>query len=148
MAAGMSTTPMKKQQATTRKSEKEISSEAKEKLEENKKIIYGKNRTTKPLKQPKQFDWLGYGLLVILIIITIVTYPDFDSLKRKVNAQHVFYYGWITAIATGGGVLPFYFFSEPDKFWMGVSNGKFDCAYMCDSTRTMEQKITHAMMQL
>jgi ZIP family zinc transporter len=34
----------------------------------------------------------------------------------------VWYYGWITAVSTGLGVIPFFFIPEPDRFWMGVSN--------------------------
>jgi hypothetical protein len=112
---------------TTRKSEKlnaEAKADARAKFEENKKIIHSRNRIQKPLKISKKFDLLGYSLLALLIVVTFVTYPDFDTLKQKVTAQHVWYFGWITAIATGAGVLPFFFFSEPDKFWMGVSNGE------------------------
>jgi ZIP family zinc transporter len=42
----------------------------------------------------------------------------------QVTCQHVWYYGWITAVATGFGAVPFVFIKEPNKFWMGVSNGK------------------------
>jgi hypothetical protein len=42
----------------------------------------------------------------------------------QVTSQHVWYFGWITAISTGVGVLPFFFFSEPEKYWVGASNGK------------------------
>mmetsp|Transcript_5602 Transcript_5602/g.7758 ORF Transcript_5602/g.7758 Transcript_5602/m.7758 type:complete len:271 (+) Transcript_5602:42-854(+) len=43
-------------------------------------------------------------------------------MTQKVTYQHVWYYGWITAVSTGVGVLPFFLISEPDKYWIGVSN--------------------------
>ena len=68
-----------------------------------------------------KIDYVGYAVLLILIVITIVTYPR-DTVSR-VTWQQVWYYGWITAVSTGLGALPFCFFSDPNKFWMGVSNG-------------------------
>jgi hypothetical protein len=43
---------------------------------------------------------------------------------------------YFAAISTGLGAIPFYFFSEPDKFWMGISNGNlyiivFMYIYLC-----------------
>ena len=68
------------------------------------------------------FDYLGVLLLAIVIFITIFLYPRWDS-ATAVTIHHVFYYGWITAISTGLGVLPCCIFSNPSKFWIGVSNG-------------------------
>ena len=34
----------------------------------------------------------------------------------------MFYYGWITAISTGAGVLPFYIVNIPSKLWLGICN--------------------------
>jgi hypothetical protein len=67
------------------------------------------------------YDYISYILLTIVILLTYFTYP---SSERKVTLQHVWYNGWITAVATGAGALPFFFLNEPNKFWMGVSNGK------------------------
>ena len=75
------------------------------------------------LKATENMDVLGISLVVILIIITVVTYPESTSWNTHVQVQHVWYYGWITAISTGFGALPFFFFTEPRKFWIGVSNG-------------------------
>ena len=71
----------------------------------------------------KGFDYLGCALLLLLILVTIFTYPDLTTKKCTIN--QVWYYGWITAVSTGLGVIPFYFVAEPNKFWMGVSNGPF-----------------------
>ena len=70
-----------------------------------------------------EIDVFGWVLLAIVIAITIFTYPSIDSWKVKVTEMHVFYYGWVTAVSTGLGAIPFLFFSQPKKFWMGVTNG-------------------------
>lgn len=75
-------------------------------------------------KKIEAFDCWGYFLLLVIIAITIFSQPNW---KEKVSIHHVWYYGWITAISTGLGSIPFYFFPEPDKFWMGVSNGASFC---------------------
>lgn len=81
------------------------------------------SKATETIKEIKSFDWKGYGLLFVIVLITVFTCPD--SFKgQKVSLHHVWYYGWITAVSTGAGVLPFFLFSEPNKFWMGVSNGE------------------------
>ena len=71
-------------------------------------------------KEVANVDYFGYFLLLVLIAVTAFSQPDWTE---KVSVHHVWYYGWITAISTGLGSIPFYFFPEPDKFWMGVSNG-------------------------
>lgn len=63
-----------------------------------------------------------YILLILLVVITIFAKPKDVWDIQKVNWNHVAYYGWITAIFTGAGVFPFYFISQPNKFWVGVSN--------------------------
>lgn len=85
-------------------------------LQQSKRILVQKIKEHKK----QEFDYLGYFLLCILIFVTVFTRPNWNE---KVSAHHVWYYGWITAISTGFGAIPFYFFPEPDKFWMGVSNG-------------------------
>jgi hypothetical protein len=68
-------------------------------------------------------DYTSYISLVILLVITLVTYPRWGD-HNSVSWQHVGFYGWLTCISTGGGVIPFFFVQEPQKFWMGVSNGE------------------------
>ena len=69
----------------------------------------------------KNIDILSVSLIALIITITIVTMPK-KALNGAVTLAHVWYYGWITAISTGLGALPFYFVQEPNKFWIGVSN--------------------------
>jgi len=76
----------------------------------------------------KKMDVLGLFFLLLLIFVSLFAYPcpGFSTECFKLDApptlHQVFYFGWITAISTGLGVVPFFFVSEPNKFWMGVSN--------------------------
>ena len=90
------------------------------------KAIVSSKTSKKKTNSIDSGDYLSYFTLAIIVLITIVTCPTDWSLENKVTTHHVWYNGWITAVATGVGVLPFFFLSsEPNKFWMGISNGKF-----------------------
>jgi hypothetical protein len=67
-------------------------------------------------------DWIGFLLLFIVTLITVFTCPS-KLLTPTVSTQQVFFFGWITAISTGLGAIPFFFITEPNKYWIGVSNG-------------------------
>lgn len=61
--------------------------------------------------------------LTVVIVITLVAYPRTDLRDGgDVTIHHVWYYGWLTAVSTGLGVVPLIFAPELDKFWVGVSN--------------------------
>jgi hypothetical protein len=67
---------------------------------------------------------LDLFIFLSLILITVTTYPTISStFVSHVPISFVWFYGWITAISTGLGALPFVFVKEPNKFWMGISNG-------------------------
>jgi hypothetical protein len=69
-------------------------------------------------------DWISYLLMTVIGIITVIYYPwkqNEDPLY--VSMETVWYCGWLTAVSTGFGVLPFYFTSKSNKFWTGISNG-------------------------
>jgi len=57
-----------------------------------------------------------------LIILSYFTCPEDLQPKGKPTVQHVFYYGWISAISTGLGVIPLIFAPNLDHFWIGSSN--------------------------
>ena len=63
---------------------------------------------------------------IVIALITFFQRPTSMQPGKgmKPTVQHVFYYGWISAISTGLGVLPLVFVPNPDKFWIGVTNGK------------------------
>jgi len=65
---------------------------------------------------------------ITLVLISYFTYPGSLAVHHNqqledVTVGHVWYYGWITALSTGLGVLPLIFVPHLDKFWIGVSNG-------------------------
>jgi len=70
-----------------------------------------------------KFDWPAYICLLIVIGITIFTYPFADyGVDDEIVIKHVWYCGWLTAVSTGLGVFPFLFIHEPEKFYIGISN--------------------------
>lgn len=89
--------------------------------EEIKSVISKRNKEKLKMHESST-DFTAYFLVLLIIAISILTYPE--NWESKVEIQHVWYYGWITAIATGAGVIPFFFLTDPNKFWMGISNGK------------------------
>ncbi len=77
---------------------------------------------------------------IALILISYITYPGSlavhhyqQHVLEDVTVGHVWYYGWITALSTGLGVLPLIFVPHLDKFWIGVSNGMYPllCIISC-----------------
>lgn len=60
----------------------------------------------------------------VLAVISVWTCPSELNPPGEPTIQQVWYYGWITAVSTGLGVLPLVFVPNLDKFWIGVSNGK------------------------
>jgi hypothetical protein len=75
-----------------------------------------------------KFDWLGWSTLLLIIIITILGYPSnilpFTNDAKLISLFEVWYYGWITAVSTGLGIMPFFFVNKPNRYWMGISNGQ------------------------
>jgi hypothetical protein len=67
---------------------------------------------------------------IALLVFTYFTLPDPLQPVGKPSIHHVWYYGWITAISTGLGVLPLVFIPELDSYWVGISNGKLRFATM------------------
>jgi len=63
-------------------------------------------------------------LTAVLAAISYLTLPETLHLPpgTRPTLLHVWYYGWISALSTGLGVLPLVFAPELDTFWIGVSN--------------------------
>lgn len=78
----------------------------------------------KSTESPKTPVWV-YLLLVLFAAITYVTIPVpfHPPHGKEPTIQHVFYYGWLTAISTGLGALPFWLVPDVQSYWVGVSNG-------------------------
>lgn len=71
----------------------------------------------------KSFDYVGYFLLAIMVGISIVSFMSAAGERGKITSYDIWYYGWVTAISTALGVVPFFFVRSPNRYWMGVSNG-------------------------
>jgi hypothetical protein len=61
--------------------------------------------------------WIG---LTLITLISITCYPP--TFEPPVTLLQVFYFGWITALSTGLGVVPLVVWREPSEFWLGVSD--------------------------
>ena len=68
---------------------------------------------------------LEWGTLAMLIFLTYTLMPHPLHPEGEPSVQHVFYYGWLTAVSTGFGVVPLIFAPNLPSFWVGVSNGTF-----------------------
>lgn len=81
---------------------------------------------TKPLYYifNDKVDYIAILTLAAIITITIIACPAsvVNGTDTLVTLPHVFYSGWVTAVATGVGVVPFFFLKEPSKFYTGMSN--------------------------
>lgn len=68
-----------------------------------------------------------YGALVSFAIVSYVTMPNplQPHHGEEPSIQHVFYYGWLTAISTGLGAIPLVFAPNLPSYWVGISNGTF-----------------------
>lgn len=66
-----------------------------------------------------------YILLVVFALLTILTipHPFHPTIKDGPTVRHVFYYGWLTAMSTGLGALPFLLYPDVGTYWVGISNG-------------------------
>jgi hypothetical protein len=72
-----------------------------------------------------KFSTSSLFIVIVLISITYFSCPH-HLVQRggKPTVQHVWYFGWICALASGFGVLPLIFAPNMNKFWIGVSNGR------------------------
>eukprot|EP00543_Licmophora_paradoxa_P016860 CAMPEP_0202471506 /NCGR_PEP_ID=MMETSP1360-20130828/84911_1 /ASSEMBLY_ACC=CAM_ASM_000848 /TAXON_ID=515479 /ORGANISM="Licmophora paradoxa, Strain CCMP2313" /LENGTH=325 /DNA_ID=CAMNT_0049097633 /DNA_START=36 /DNA_END=1013 /DNA_ORIENTATION=+ len=77
-----------------------------------------KQKALDPPKTPA----LSIVILIVLIIISVSTIPRPFHPDGPPTSLHVWYYGWITAISTGFGVVPLLFTPHLDDYYVGVSN--------------------------
>ena len=81
------------------------------------------NANEKKAAAPQPTPIWVYPCLLSFLLITIVTLPA--DLRSPPTIGHVFFYGWLTAVSTGLGVLPFLFMPSVGAFWVGISNGRW-----------------------
>ncbi len=63
-------------------------------------------------------------LLSIIAAVSYLTLPESLQPVGRPTLQHVWYFGWISALSTGLGVLPLIFSPKLDSWWIGATNGK------------------------
>lgn len=64
-----------------------------------------------------------YVMVSAIAVVTVVTCPIPFHPHGHPTLKHVFFYGWLTALSTGLGVLPLACLTKVAKYWVGVSNG-------------------------
>lgn len=83
-------------------------------------------KPTKPMFYifSERADYPATITMLVIVLVTIFACPRTIWLGTDtiVTVHHVFYSGWITAVATGLGVVPFFFLTEPSKIYTGISN--------------------------
>ena len=85
-----------------------------------------KNGSSKTRRQVHKTPAWVYGSLISFAAITYLAMPQplQPHHGEEPTIQHVFYYGWLTAISTGLGAIPLWFAPNLASFWVGISNGK------------------------
>ncbi len=63
--------------------------------------------------------------MIAIVAITALTIPETLQPTGKPTVNHVWYFGWISAVSTGLGVLPLIFSPDFNTYWVGVTNCKF-----------------------
>lgn len=62
---------------------------------------------------------------IFLFLLGMISYLSFNAANQATHVctSVVWWYGWLTAVCTGLGALPFMFVTELDKLYLGLSNG-------------------------
>ena len=81
-------------------------------------------KPTKERKIAPAATALEWAALVTLILLTYFLMPHPLHPEGEPSIHHVFYYGWLTAVSTGLGVVPLIFAPNLASYWVGISNGK------------------------
>jgi len=89
------------------KDNKDAAAEVKEVVEEEEEVTTSKR---------------AFFLFFILMVISYVTFPETLQPQGRPTVQHVWYFGWLSAISTGLGVLPLVLVPDLDDYYVGVAN--------------------------
>lgn len=72
----------------------------------------------------KTAPWVRLALASFIVVTYVAMPQPLQPLHGEhPSVQHVFYYGWITAVFTGLGAIPLIFFPNLASYWVGLSNG-------------------------
>lgn len=81
--------------------------------------------------------WVYIALLATAVISYVaMPRPLQPPHGEEPSIQHVFYYGWLTAVSTGLGAVPLAFAPNLASYWVGISNGECsqdECDVMGDT---------------
>jgi zinc transporter ZupT len=77
--------------------------------------------------ESKFSEYRSYTILLLFTMITYFAYPTTSDSQQqqhhdKPTLHTVFYYGWISAISTGLGVIPLCFVTKMNDYYIGLSN--------------------------
>ncbi len=73
---------------------------------------------------PPKTSMLTIVFSVIVVAVSILTMPESLQPVGRPSINHVWYFGWISALSTGLGVLPLVFSPDLNTWWIGVTNGE------------------------
>jgi hypothetical protein len=68
---------------------------------------------------------------ILIAAISVSTFPESLQPVGRPTVNHVWYFGWISALSTGLGVLPLALFPNFDTYWVGVTNGEYILQCVC-----------------
>ncbi|RQM21147.1 hypothetical protein B5M09_002436 [Aphanomyces astaci] len=74
-----------------------------------------------PSDEKSSRSWRAeYMTAAAFVAVTLASYPYTGGIR---SWHYVWWCGWLTAVSTGVGALPFLWVKDIDKFWLGVCNG-------------------------
>lgn len=79
-------------------------------------LIADEERKPQRIPQPQAI------VTIVIALITYFTIPEPLHPVGRPTVLHVWYFGWISALSTGLGVVPLIFTRELDTYWIGASN--------------------------
>ena len=71
---------------------------------------------------PRRSSIISFLSAAALLFVSVWTRPSEDIFSETVTEKRVWYFGLITALSTGLGVLPFACVSKPKKVMFGIAN--------------------------
>ena len=99
--------------------------------------------TTEGEAESKYSERRSICVLLILAVITYILHPSSSwyttatsTYPAKPTLHTVFYYGWVSAVSTGLGVLPLCFVTTMKEYWIGVSNA-IAAGMMCGASYSL-----------
>uniref|UniRef100_A0AAV1UPT9 Uncharacterized protein n=1 Tax=Peronospora matthiolae TaxID=2874970 RepID=A0AAV1UPT9_9STRA len=96
-------------------------SQASQRLQEE----HSEHDDKRPLGTSGNTKRCAYALAFVMLFITVYSHPMHHRFHGRggKNGYYVWWCGWLTAVATGLGALPFYWIRNMDKYWLGICNG-------------------------